>query len=65
MCVDMQRRISRHAATNHMGCRLIVIVPMDVGQSFAVPGIDRVKRDRITCSGIDNNVERLFVSRSR
>ena len=42
----MQRRISRHAAANHMGCRLIVIVPMDVGQSFAVPVHMDVRRER-------------------
>ena len=45
----MQRRIDRHAGTNHMGCRLIVIVPMDVGQSFAVPVHMDVRRERAAC----------------
>jgi hypothetical protein len=42
----MQWRISRHAGTNHVGCRRIVIVPMDVGQSFAVPVHMDVRRER-------------------
>jgi hypothetical protein len=41
----MQRRISRHAGTNHMGCRRIVIVPMDVRRSFAVPVHMDVRRE--------------------
>src|SRR5262245_201514 len=42
----MQWRISRHLGTNHMGCRLIVIVPMDVRQSFAVSVDMDVRRER-------------------